>query len=82
MPRMFRVIAFWTAVMGVMFQVGGMLDAALLFYGQTVIFYCLGLLNLSERVYLYIFGAYLTLFFIGFTYWTTFMMVPGQGAAQ
>lgn len=77
MPRMFRVIAFWTAIFGVMFNTDGKIDAALLFYGQTVIFYCLGLLNLSERTYIYIFGAYLTLFFIGFTYWTTFMMVPG-----
>jgi hypothetical protein len=76
MPRMFRVLAFFTAVMGVMLHVGGKVDAALLFYGQTVIFYCLGLLNLSERTYIYIFGAYLTLFFVGYTYWTTFLMVP------
>ena len=30
-------------------------------------------------MYIYIFGAYLTVFFIGFTYWTTFMMIPGAG---
>ncbi|HET7657329.1 MAG TPA: DUF2626 domain-containing protein [Bacillales bacterium] len=82
MPRMFRVIAFWTAIFGIMFNVDGKIDAALLFYGQTVVFYCLGLLNLSERTYIYIFGAYLTLFFIGFTYWTTFMMVPGAGTTH
>jgi len=82
MPRMFRVIAFWTAIFGAMFNIDGKIDAALLFYGQTVIFYCLGLLNLSERTYIYIFGAYLTLFFIGFTYWTTFMMVPGAGTSH
>ncbi|MDX5473984.1 MAG: DUF2626 domain-containing protein, partial [Bacillaceae bacterium] len=39
----------------------------------------LSFLKLSERMYIYIFGAYLTIFFVGFSYWTTFMMVPGQG---
>ena len=79
MPRMFRMLSFWTAAMGVMFHVGDMFSAALLFYGQTVIFLTLGYLNLSERVYVYLFGAYLTLFFIGLTYWTAFMVVPGNG---
>jgi hypothetical protein len=78
MPRMFRVLGFWTAVIGIMAHVGDMLNFALLFYGQTVIFVALGYLNLSERVYIYIFGAYLTLFFVGFTYWTNFMMTPGS----
>jgi len=31
-------------------------------------------LKLSERMYMYVFGAYLTIFFAGFTYWTNFMM--------
>ncbi|TCP31148.1 uncharacterized protein DUF2626 [Scopulibacillus darangshiensis] len=77
MPKMFLVLAFWTAVTGVMAMVGGMWPMALLFYGQTAFFLAVSFLNLSERVYIYIFGAYLTLFFVGFTYWSAFMMVPG-----
>jgi hypothetical protein len=30
-------------------------------------------------MYMYVFGAYLTVFFAGFTYWTTFMMPLGGG---
>jgi hypothetical protein len=37
----------------------------------------LSYLKLSERMYMYVFGAYLTVFFAGFTYWTTFMMPLG-----
>lgn len=79
MDRMYRVMGFWTGIFTVMFFLGDMYTTSLLFLGQTVFFVFLGYLNLSERMYIYIFGAYLTVFFIGFTYWTTFMMVPGQG---
>ncbi|MCF6137890.1 DUF2626 domain-containing protein [Pseudalkalibacillus berkeleyi] len=79
MARMYRMMGFWTAVIAIMAYVGGMEAFALLFVGQTVMFVALGYLNLSERLYIYIFGAYLTVFFIGFTYWTTFMMTPGSG---
>ncbi|MGM7701962.1 DUF2626 domain-containing protein [Pseudalkalibacillus sp. Hm43] len=79
MARMYRMMGFWTAVIAVMAYVGGMQAFSLLFVGQTVMFVALGYLNLSERMYIYIFGAYLTVFFIGFTYWTTFMMTPGSG---
>jgi hypothetical protein len=79
MDRMYRVMGFWTGIFSVMFFLGDMYTTSLLFVGQTVFFVLLGYLNLSERMYIYIFGAYLTVFFIGFTYWTTFMMVPGQG---
>jgi hypothetical protein len=79
MARMYRMMGFWTAVIAVMAYVGGMQAFSLLFVGQTVMFVALGYLNLSERLYIYIFGAYLTVFFIGFTYWTTFMMTPGSG---
>jgi hypothetical protein len=37
----------------------------------------LSYLKLSERMYIYVFGAYLTIFFAGFTYWSTFMMPLG-----
>lgn len=79
MPRMFHVLAFFTLVFAVMFFVDDKPNAALLFLGQTVIFATLGFLNLKEKTYMYLFGAYLTLFFVGFTYWAEFMMAaPGS----
>lgn len=77
MNRMFRVLGFWTGIFSVMFFLGDMKTAALLFFVQTGFFILLSYLNLSERIYFYIFGAYLTIFFIGFTYYTTFLLVPG-----
>ncbi|HSU80607.1 MAG TPA: DUF2626 domain-containing protein [Candidatus Angelobacter sp.] len=77
MPKMFRVLSFWTGVFAVMALAGGLLPVALIFFAQTVFFLTVSFLNLSERMYIYIFGAYLTLFFVGFTYWSAFMMVPG-----
>jgi hypothetical protein len=79
MDRMYRVLAFWTGIFSVMFYLGHMHTTALIFLGQTGFFALLSYLKLSERMYIYIFGAYLTIFFAGFTYWTTFMMVPGAG---
>lgn len=58
---------------------GGMKDASLLFFGQTIFFVFLSYLNLTERMYIYIFGAYLTVFFAGFTYYSIFIMTPGGG---
>lgn len=63
MNRMFRVLGFWTGIFAVMFYLGNMKDASLLFFGQTVFFVFLSYLNLTERMYIYIFGAYLTIFF-------------------
>ncbi|MFC0269985.1 DUF2626 domain-containing protein [Metabacillus herbersteinensis] len=82
MDRMFRVLGFWTGIFAVMFYLGGMNTTSLLFFGQTGFFVILSYLKLSERMYIYIFGAYLTVFFIGFSYWTTFMMIPGQGGGH
>ncbi|QPC46863.1 DUF2626 domain-containing protein [Mangrovibacillus cuniculi] len=79
MDRMYRMLGFWTAIFAVMFYLGDMYVPALLFLGQTGFFILLGYLKLSERMYIYIFGAYLTTFFVGFTYYTTFIMVPGVG---
>lgn len=78
MPGMYRVLAFWTGVIAVMAMVGGLLEMSGLFFAQAGIFFALSFLNLSEKMYIYIFGAYLTLFFVAFTYWTHFMMVPGM----
>lgn len=77
MDRMYRVLGFWTAIFSIMFYLGGMDKTALLFLGQTGFFVLLGYLKLSERMYMYVFGAYLTVFFAGFSYWTIFMMTPG-----
>ena len=79
MDRMFRVCGFWTGIMAVMFFIGDMHTTSLIFFGQTGLFIILSYLKLSERMYLYVFGAYLTVFFAGFTYWSMFMMTPGAG---
>ena len=55
-----------------------MKDASFVF-GQTIFFVFLSYLNLTERMYIYIFGAYLTVFFAGFTYYSIFIMTPGGG---
>lgn len=77
MERMFRVLGFWTGIFAIMFFVGEMNEMALLFIIQTIFFVFVSYLNLTERMYIYIFGAYLTIFFIGFTYYTTFLFIPG-----
>ncbi len=77
MPKMFRVLAFWTGTFAVMALAGGLIPMSLIFFASTIFFLTVSYLNLSERMYIYIFGAYLTLFFVGFTYWSAFMMVPG-----
>lgn len=79
MDRMYRVLGFWTAIFTVFLYLGGLDKTALLFLGQTGFFVILSYLKLSERMYMYVFGAYLTIFFAGFTYYTTFLMVPGAG---
>lgn len=74
MARMFRVLGFWTAMIAIMAFLGDLDNMAMLFLAQTIVFVALGYLNLSERVYMYLFGAYLTVFMAGFTYWTVFVM--------
>ncbi|WP_053219213.1 DUF2626 domain-containing protein [Virgibacillus senegalensis] len=79
MDRMYRVLAFWTGIFTVMFFIGDMDSLAILFLAQTVFFIAVSYLKLSERMYMYLFGGYCTLFFIGFTYYTNFILVPGFG---
>ncbi len=74
---MFRVLAFWTGIFTVMFFVGDMYIAASLFLVQTAFFLTLSYLKLSERMYMYMFAAYLTVFMVGFTWYTEFIMIPG-----
>jgi uncharacterized membrane protein len=74
MARMFRVLGFWTLVIALMAFAGDMIEMALLFFFQTAVFVLLGYLNFSERTYLMMFWAYMVLTFLGFTYWTVFVM--------
>ncbi|WP_217586704.1 DUF2626 domain-containing protein [Lentibacillus saliphilus] len=79
MERMFRVLAFWTGIFTVMFYVGDMAPVALLFLIQTVFFLTVSYLKLSERMYMYLFAAYCTIFFVGFTWYSEFILVPSFG---
>jgi uncharacterized membrane protein len=74
MARMFRVLGFWTLVIALMAFAGDMTEMALLFFIQTVVFVLLGYLNFSEKTYLLMFWGYMIISFIGFTYWTVFVM--------
>src|SRR5699024_4180859 len=77
MDRMFRVLAFWTGIFTVMFYIGDMNLLAVLFLVQTVFFLTLGWLKLSERMFMYMFYAYLTICMVGFTWYSEFILVPG-----
>jgi succinate-acetate transporter protein len=79
MERMFRVLAFWTGIFTVMFFIGDMYKTSLLFLVQTAFFLTLSYLKLSERMYMYLFAAYLTVFMVGFTWYSEFILVPGFG---
>src|SRR5690625_2028769 len=78
MDRMFRVLAFWTVIFTVMFYVGDMQKTTLLFLVQTAFFLTVSYLKLSERMYMYLFGAYCTFFFVGFTWHSEFILIPGS----
>jgi uncharacterized membrane protein len=72
--RMFRVLGFWTLVIGLMALAGDMIPMALLFLFQTVVFVVLGYMNFTERTYILLFWGYMVLSFAGFTYWSFFHM--------
>ena len=78
MDNMFKMMGFWTAIFTVLFYIGDMHTVALIFLTNTGLFVLLGFMNLSERMYMYVFAAHLTVFFAGFTYYTTFMHTPGM----
>ncbi|GGN63870.1 DUF2626 domain-containing protein [Oceanobacillus indicireducens] len=79
MDRVFRMLGFWTGIFTVMFYVGDMMVPSVLSLIQTVFFLTLGYLKLSERMYMYLFGAYLTVFMVGYTWYSEFILVPGFG---
>ncbi|MCS7463430.1 DUF2626 domain-containing protein [Paenibacillus doosanensis] len=74
MDRMFRVLGFWTLVIGLMALAGDMVPMAMIFFAQTVLFVLLGYMKLSERTYILLFWGYMILSFTGFTYWSFFKM--------
>ncbi|TYP77971.1 DUF2626 domain-containing protein [Paenibacillus methanolicus] len=74
MARMFRVLGFWTLIIGLMAFAGDMMEMALLFFIQTAVFVLLGYLNFSERTYVLMFWGYMVVTFVGFSYWTIFVM--------
>jgi hypothetical protein len=78
MGQMYKVMGFWTGIFAALFYVGNMIEVSLIMVANTGFFILLGYLNISERMYMYIFGAYLTVFFVGFTYYSTFIHVPGS----
>lgn len=80
MDRVFRMLGFWTGIFTVMFYAGDMMVPSVLSLIQTVFFLTLGYLKLSERMYMYLFGAYLTVFMIGYTWYSEFILVPGFGS--
>lgn len=73
---MYRVLGFWTLVIGLMALAGHMTSMALLFFFQTAVFVFLGYMNLSEKAYMMIFWSYMAICFMGFTYYTFFHMKP------
>lgn len=77
MDKMFKLMGWWTGIFAILFYVGDMTAAALIMVANTGFFILLGFLNISERMYMYVFAAYLTIFFVGFTYYTTFIHLPG-----
>lgn len=77
MDNMFKLLGWWTGIFAVMFFIGDMIPAALIFIASTVFFLLLGFLNLTERMYMYVFGAYLMVFMVGFSYYATFIHQVG-----
>ncbi|SFJ05273.1 DUF2626 family protein [Thermoflavimicrobium dichotomicum] len=81
MGRMFQVLGFWTLAMALMFLAGELYIPAILFFVQTALFIILGLLNLTEKTYMYLFAAYMFIAFCGMVWYATFMMdVPAAHA--
>lgn len=72
--RMFRVLGFWTLVIGLMALAGNLMEMALLFFLQTVAFVVLGYMKLTERSYMLLFWCYMVVAFLGITFWTFFGM--------
>ncbi|AWX57193.1 DUF2626 domain-containing protein [Brevibacillus porteri] len=77
MDRMYRVLGFWTIVIALMAFWAELYPMALIFFSLTAFFVALSYMNLTERVYLNIFFGFMFLSFVGFTYYTFFVMPVG-----
>jgi hypothetical protein len=77
MDRMYRVLGFWTLAIALMAFWGELYPMALIFFGLTAFFVALSYLNLTEKAYLNIFFCFMFLSFVGFTYYTFFVMPVG-----
>ncbi len=79
MDRMYRVLSFWTLMFALMAFWGELISMSLLFFGLTAFFLSLGYMKLSEKTYIKIFFGFMFVSFVGFTYYTMFMMPLGGG---
>ncbi|HEY4579089.1 MAG TPA: DUF2626 family protein [Savagea sp.] len=78
MDNMFKLLGFWTGIFTVMFYIGDVMAPVVIFGASTFFFLMLGYMKLTERMYVYLFGAYLMVFMVGFSYYATFLHVPGK----
>ncbi|UFJ41895.1 DUF2626 domain-containing protein [Brevibacillus humidisoli] len=81
MDRMYRVLGFWTLMIAIMAYWGSLMNMALLFFGLTAIFVALSYMGLSEKTYIQLFFGFMFISFVGFTYYTFFLM-PAPGSAE
>lgn len=77
MDRMYRVLGYWTLVIALMAFWGELYPMSLIFFTLTAFFVALSYMNLTERAYLNIFFGFMFLSFVGFTYYTFFLMPVG-----
>ena len=74
MARMFRVLGFFTLAIGLMAFAGELVEMAFLFFLQTAFFVILSYLKFTERTYVTLFWGYMVVTFVGFSYWSIFVM--------
>lgn len=80
MDRMFRVLGFICGIIALLAYTGGeeLVPLAIAFALQFVLFFVLGYMKLTEKTYMYIFGAYMFLAFLGLNYWMFFHPTVGH----
>jgi len=80
MARMFRVLGFLCGIISLLAYTGGkeLVPLSIAFALQTILFFVLGYMKLTEKTYMYIFGAYMFLAFIGLNFWMFFQPVIGH----
>lgn len=74
MSKMFHVLGFWAFVIALMFLAGQMTIPAILFFVQAALFFFFGALRLTEKTYMYLFGAYMFISFCGMVFYSSFML--------